>query len=466
MRRLKRRFILLLDNPIIAIIKRKVFLFFVTRIMVKQFFFYFLVLIPFAFSYAQEPLTFEVIKENYQKKDFIQAIKLSEDYLKKFPNDVDALLYQGLSYKQLNQCDKAIPIFLTILHSKPNYLDARIQAINCLFTLKDYAKSLVFINQALKVNPNQKELLLYQAKAFYLLNQKEAALQTINNLLKKYPNYSPAKDFLNNLNKERIEERSNLSSIQSLKGRFTDLPIGASITPHFIAGIFTDTMLVNRPEQTWNLSNLYGFWVNNWGSFGGSLNYATRYGIQALQGEVNAIPKITKNVFLDLAYAHSNRPELFPTDMERAEIYAYLPNGIEASFGGAHRNIAQFRLNSITGSLGKYFGNYYLNFRPIYFKPGAGSTSLLYRVVFRRHTDKPNQFIGLVLMDGTSPDLTDLLSVDFIRVRNRLILIEGFQPITQSFGFQYGVGYEDLLYPNSFLRKLVHINFGIKIGFA
>ncbi|HAT8116687.1 TPA: tetratricopeptide repeat protein, partial [Legionella pneumophila] len=83
--------------------------------------------------------TLEEIKAAYKKKNFDQTIKLSQDYLSAFPKDVDVSLYKGLAFSQLNQCDKAIPVFNSVLDSYPQYLDARLGLINCLLKSNNYS---------------------------------------------------------------------------------------------------------------------------------------------------------------------------------------------------------------------------------------------------------------------------------------------------------------------------------------
>lgn len=68
-------------------------------------------------------------------------------------------------------------------------------------------------------------------------------------------------------------------------------------------------------------------------------------------------------------------------------------------------------------------------------------------------------------MDGTSPDLTDLLTVDFIKIKDRLFLFEVQQPLNKTISIQYGIGYEEMLYPKQLLRTLVHFDLGLKAGF-
>lgn len=424
-------------------------------------------------------VTIDEIKRSYLQKQYKNTIQLSQEYLSVFSNDVDASLYEALSYKNLHQCKKAIPIFQSILQSKPQYLDARIGLTGCFLSSREYAHSQEVINSGLDLDPENADLLYLKAKNLTLINKKEDAQKELQQLLKKQPDYTEAKKLLSNLRAEEKEGHpvkkhrhkvSHYHGVQlsdSTRNPKSNVNIDDTKTlqPRFITGIYTDNMIVNVPNQYWNLSNIYGYWNTSKGSFGASVNYTERYHQDAAQLELNATPKLTENVYLDLTYAYANKPQLFANHLESAELYTYFRHGVEGSIGGEHRQIAQYILNSFTGSLGKYVGRYYLNFRPIYFEPGSGPSSILYRLGIRRYGDNPDQFIGLVLLDGTSPDLTDLLTVDFIKVRDRMAFLEGQQPITQRVAFQYGVGYEELYYPNGFLRTLVHFNLGLKVGF-
>lgn len=427
--------------------------------------------------------TLEDIKQSYQNKAYEQTITQSKEYLSAFPNDVDVSLYEGLAYQRLNQCSNAEPVFEAILAKNPNYADARTGLIQCYFKTKSYKKALEASEKGLVLDPKNAEFTYYKAKSLTLTGHKTKSQQTLKALIAEHPEHTEAQQLLGNLRKEqklatehapkkttKVESKPIVTPKRIHYGRtfFTNrnIPLSSEeFAPNYVAGVYTDNMFVNTPNQFWNLSNLYAYKITPLGSFGASVNYTERYNNQALQLELNAIPKLTKSLYFDLAYAYSDTPQLFPTHLERAEAYLLLPNETEVSLGGAHREIAQFRLESATGSIGKYIGRYYLNFRPTHFTPGSGPTSIFYKLGLRRYGDDPRQYVGVVLGDGYSPDLTDLLTVDFIKVRNRLAFFEGQQPINQNFAFQYGVGYEDLRYPNNLLRTLVHINLGIKMGF-
>lgn len=427
-------------------------------------------------SQVKTNTTLEEIKTAYKKKNFDQTIKLSQDYLRAFHQDADVSLYKGLAFSQLNQCDRAIPVFNSVLDSYPQYLDARLGLINCLLKSNNYSQDLETVEQGLTLNPHHSELLFLKAKTLFLLNRKQEAKTVLNQNLKTNPENQQSIVLLNNMEKEEKSESAKqfvneISSTQTSKRvllagrRNLELVTDEIKRPKLIMGVFTDNMGVNIPRQYWNLSNFYGYWVNSLGAFGGSVNYATRYNQNATQLELDAYPNIGKYFTLDLTYAYADKPELFPDELESGELHAYLPYEIDASFGGAHRKIAHFTLNSVTGSINKFIGNYYFNFRPIHFIPGSGPTSTLFRFGVRRYGENPNQYIGFIYMDGTSPDLTDLLTIDFIKIRDRLFLFEAQQPLNNTFSIQYGIGYEEMFYPKQLLRTLVHFDLGLKAGF-
>lgn len=431
-------------------------------------------------------ITLDEIKSTYKKHNYARTIELCSQYLNTYPKDVDAILYEGLSYQKLHQCEHALILFNKVLHAYPSYMEARLGAINCYFNSKNYSQVLDVVQKGLVVTPGNAELLYLKAKALTLQGKKTEAIS----ILKKQDDYDPSQTLLKNLQTpeevkliKQTKKKTKIKTINSHIPQQTSnrknyvlihsqripnaVQKGDEVENHskFVAGVFTDNMLVNTPNQTWNLSNLYAYKVTSYGAFGGSINYASRYNQKAAQLELNAIPKLNDTFSLDLAYAYANKPELFANNLEKAELYAYLPKGVEGSFGGVHRKISHYTLDSITGSLGKYIDRYYINFRPIYFSPGSGPTSVFYRLGIRRFGDTDGQYIGLVLGDGTSPDLTDLLTVDFIKVKNRFYLFEGQQPLNKLFALQYGIGYEELYYPNNLLRTLVHVNLGIKMGY-
>lgn len=166
----------------------------------------------------------DAIKEYYQKKRYVEVINQSQDYLNSFPKDVDVMLYQGLAYKKMGQCKKAIPVLKKILDITPSYADARDALKQCQkkhATTRDVKKTkIVFIN-------------------------------------KPKPIHKP---------RPMVLRAMNLAQ---------NIPLSSEANqPSYVAGIFTDNMMVNVPDQYWNLSNLYAYKVTSMGSYGLSVNYA------------------------------------------------------------------------------------------------------------------------------------------------------------------------------------------------
>ena len=240
-------------------------------------------------------------------------------------------------------------------------------------------------------------------------------------------------------------------------------------TPHFeLIGITTNASATNfnKPTAVWDWSGITLYRKNEYGAFGGGVNYANRQGMGAPQLYLNAQPKINKNIWLDLTYAQANKPNILPNNTLIAEINMLIGNGFELSAGEGYRKIKNTYFNTISAGIGKYIGNYYFSFRPDYFVPKSGPRSILYTIKARRYSeDNSEQYIGVVLASGTSPDLFDLLTVSFFNVKNSIFLLEGQQPIKDTLFFLYGGGYETQKYPNGFTRRLAYGTLGLKLRF-
>jgi YaiO family outer membrane protein len=94
------------------------------------------------------------------------------------------------------------------------------------------------------------------------------------------------------------------------------------------------------------------------------------------------------------------------------EPYFKLPASLELSLGFRYLNfddnhIAAFDSNKVviyTGSIGKYYGNYWFSLRP-YLTPGIGAWSQSYSFTIRRYLDgNADSYLSLILGTGISPD--------------------------------------------------------------
>src|SRR3990167_9812288 len=107
-----------------------------------------------------QKINLEEIKQFYQDKRYKKIISVSEEYLKKYPDDVDIKLYLGLAYYQTQSTEKSIKILRSALTNFPNYLDVRIALINAYSSLEKYPQAQLLINEGLKQKPENKQLLI------------------------------------------------------------------------------------------------------------------------------------------------------------------------------------------------------------------------------------------------------------------------------------------------------------------
>jgi YaiO family outer membrane protein len=387
------------------------------------------------------------IRSTYKTKDFHKTISQAKLYLSMHPKDVDAKLYMGLSYYQLKDYKSAEHYFDSILVDYPNYKEARIGLIRSLLAQKKYKQARTVSNDGLALNKDDTEFKEMNLKIDYLLNSQKISKK------KKAP--IKRKASIKKYKKASLSKFSKKVPEKHLRDK-----------PHYEIGGFADNLAVNKPDQIWNISSIYLYRKNEYGAFGINLNPTNRNQQKAVQLYLNAIPKLTNNVWLDLGYGYANNPNLFPNQLGFGEIYIKTTKTLIVSGGGSYKKIDKTNLNMFTASIANYFGQYFISLRPIHFMPNSGPKSTLYKLKLRKYADNPDSYIGIILASGTAPDLYDLLTVNFIKTRSNIGLLEGQQAISDSIMFQYGGGYETQLFPNQLLRRFVHLDIGIKIRVA
>ncbi|HEM0360561.1 TPA: YaiO family outer membrane beta-barrel protein, partial [Legionella pneumophila] len=371
-------------------------------------------------------LNLSSIKTSYTQKKYQQTLINGQNYLKTYPNDSDVQLFVALSYYQLKRYPEAINNFKSILNRHPNYQDALYGLIRSNIAYKQYQEAQVLVQQGLRKDPGDLMLVDFKLKIKTIINQPQE-FSSVQKKIKKLTSSAPQPS---NLLKKKIDE------VQA------DLP-------YYELTAFTINADVNKPDSIWDWSSVFLYRKSKQGAYGVGVNYANRQGTGDPQVLFNAQPKLNDSVWLDLSYAYANNPNLFPKNKVFAEGYAKLGKTVVLSVGDQYNQIENKYFNAYTGSIAKYVGNYYLSFRPTHFVPKSGPKSTLYTVKVRKYSDtEPNQYIGVILASGYSPDLYDLLSVDFIKVKNSIFWIEGLQSISKKLAFIYGSGYEIQVFPN------------------
>ncbi len=140
-----------------------------------------------------------------------------------------------------------------------------------------------------------------------------------------------------------------------------------------------------------------------YGSLFARLNYASRFGTRGIQAETDLYPRLTDGIYAYLSYGYSTS-ELYPRHRAGAELYTKLPSSYEGSVGLRHLFFGPASSVTIyTGSIGLYFGSYWISVRPYLIPNDAGLTKSA-SVTLRRYLGDAENFISLKAGAGFSAD--------------------------------------------------------------
>lgn len=139
-------------------------------------------------------------------------------------------------------------------------------------------------------------------------------------------------------------------------------------------------------------------------------NYANRFGNNGQQLELDSYPAIYKGVYVYMSAVVSNKRN-FPFSRISIEPYFKLPKSFEASLGIRYMNFDDTRLFALdsnkifiyTGTIGVYFGNYWLSGRP-YFTKGIDAWSTSASITIRRYFSNEDSYLPISAGTGRSPD--------------------------------------------------------------
>ena len=235
----------------------------------------------------------------------------------------------------------------------------------------------IILNEVLVHSPENSDALDAYADAEYWAKNYEKAIEYIERLIRLNPANAEA---LNKLQKFRLDVLKNTFRLT------------------YTIDLF-DKAFSRDPWQIAALS--YGR-KTKLGSVIARVNLADRYGSRGFQGEIDAYPKISENNYGYLNYGFSNG-QVFPKNRMGAEWYHNFPKSFEGSLGMRILQFETSHVNIYTATLGKYVGNYWISLRS-FVTPGTDGTSVSGFLMARRYFSDPENYLGLRLGYGVSPD--------------------------------------------------------------
>ncbi|MDB2606574.1 YaiO family outer membrane beta-barrel protein, partial [Zobellia sp.] len=160
------------------------------------------------------------------------------------------------------------------------------------------------------------------------------------------------------------------------------------------------------------------------------INYSNRLNVNGVQYEVDFYPKFSKRFYAYLNYGYSNS-SIYANHSLGGDLYANLPGAFEFSAGGRYLSYETQNVTVITNSLGHYRGNYYFSLRS-YITPRPNRlTRFSGNFLVRKYLKDAENYWGLNVGMGYSPELRQLTSGDEL-LAETLLYVE-----SQRLGLEY-----------------------------
>ena len=312
----------------------------------------------------------------FDEKDNGKAKQLAKQALLQAPQYAEIEVFLGRLYTWNKQYDTAIYYYRHVLAYAPANEEASIAYADVEYWKENYSKALEICNEGLYASPASADLLLRKAK--------------ILNALKQYKEASVITDQLLNTNRHNT---AALALSSALKDAVAVNKIGIS---------YDYSRFDKQLSQQWHLASIAYTRQTKLGSFSANVNYANRFGNNGWQCEVDAYPRISKTFYGYVSDGYSPGESVFPKYRAGFSLYANLPHSYEAEAG-----IRYLRFANSTYVYTLYVGKYYSNFlfgARSYFTPGAAGSSQSYSMLCRYYFKGADDYIGISLGSGISPD--------------------------------------------------------------
>ncbi|WP_366182458.1 YaiO family outer membrane beta-barrel protein [Flavobacterium ovatum] len=309
---------------------------------------------------------------NDQRK---QAQDTLVNILTKYPNYSDIRTFLATTYAWDGNYKKARKEFAYVIKNDAKSHENWVAAIKNESWSNSYYDAITMADNALKVSPDDAEILLLKASALENTTKQIEALEIVEAILEKNPNDTKAQEYKASLNQTL---RKNTVGLRSSVDIYSD---------------------VFDPMQyhTLKLSRL-----TKYGSVIAKVNFNRRFNENGTQFEVDLYPRIIKGLYAYMNFGVSDS-FLFPDIRYGAELYKSLPHSLELSLG--FRSLQYTTTTNIyTGSLGWYTGNNYWSVRP-YLTPGDGGLSTSGTLNYRRYRSNADNYWSTTVSMGFSPEI-------------------------------------------------------------
>lgn len=313
---------------------------------------------------------------NGKRKQAQDTLKL---ILTKYPNYLDIRAFLASTYSWDGNYKLARAAFKYVLEKDENRKTDWIAYIKNEQYAEKYYQALQLTDKALKLFPNDPDLLLLKARSEFNRGNREEAYKIADNGSKLNPENQDLLNYRNSL--ERDLSFNTISF--SLSTDYYDI------------------------DKTNGRANMYYSSISyarqtKYGSINARINYANRFETDNYQLEIDLYPRIANGLYAYVSGGFSNSP-LNPTERYGFELFKSLPYSLEVSAGFRWLKFSS-ETTIWTGSLGWYTGNSYWAFRT-YITPGDPGASKSGRIIYRKYRSDADNYWTVEAGFGASPAL-------------------------------------------------------------
>ena len=367
-------------------------------------YFAFLLLLLFSFqAYSQEVSADSLFSQArtaaFKDKDYTKSIALSKQALQIAPDYTDISIFLGRVYAWNKETDAARAVFEELDRKNIQNEDFFFAYSSLEYWNEQNAKAIDIAEKGLAKHPNSESLLILKAKALYAEKNYTDAEIAINNAIKINPTNTEANTWRVRINDYIAKNAVNILYTYS----------------HFDKQFADDWHIVGvsyRRQTPIGPVILRG-------------NYASKFGDNGTQIELEAYPRLSKTFYLYVGGAYSNNVGIFPKYRSGLSLNANLPKSFEAEIG--FRQLYFYdNLWMYTASVGKYYKNFWFNLRT-YITPSNENISQSYTGTVRYYTKSAQDYFQFQIGTGITPEES----------RNNLLQNETYKLKTFKIGGEY-----------------------------
>ena len=287
----------------------------------------------------------------------IKAVSLLNEYLNDNPGDSDARVLLGLICSWDKRYDEGRKAFQTVLDADPDYKDAVLGLANLERWSGNAARAEQVVLKGIGFRPEDPDLKAALARV-------KADLTRVATAPRSSAKDSAAYNWEAGINQSNIWFSDKRSSWHE-----TSASVSKNIGQVWVTARFSHA---------------------SWGGSGSNLV------------ELESYPGIRRGTYAYIAGAFSPDATLYASRRAGAEIFQSFPKGFEGSAGVRYYHFATDSL-LYTGSVGKYFGNWWVLGRTFVSPDSVVGLSKSLQIQARHYSGDADHFIGLKFGIGASP---------------------------------------------------------------